>query len=225
MAIVEGEVAGSNLRQQILERVRWGIISGRTAPQTLFSVPALASELGVSTTPVREALLELARDGLVTPLRNRGFRVEPMSAADLENLFTLRELLETHALVAAARLRITDTEDLRRAADEVAAAVRDRDVPRYLSTDRAFHRALVDKAGNPRLTKMVLQLRDDMRLYGIDSPAGRERQEASVGEHYEMIEVAARGEVERAAPLVSRHIMSWKPLFLGALQTPPGARP
>lgn len=219
MTIVEGEVAGSNLRQQILERVRWGIISGRTAPDTLFSVPALASELGVSTTPVREALLELARDGLVTPLRNRGFRVEPMSAVDLENLFTLRELLETHALVAAARLRIADTEDLRRAADAVADAVRDRDVPRYLSTDRAFHRALVDKAGNPRLTKMVLQLRDDMRLYGIDSPEGRERQEASVGEHYAMIEVASRGEVDRAASLVSRHIMSWKPLFLAALGT------
>lgn len=217
MTVVEGAAAGANLRQQILERLRWEIVSGRTPPDKLFSVPALASELGVSTTPVREALLELARDGLVTPLRNRGFRVEAMSAPDLENLLTLRELLETHALVVAARLRITDTEDLRRAADAVADAVRDRDVPRYLAADRAFHRALVGKADNPRLTKMVLQLRDDMRLYGIDSPEGRERQETSVREHYEMIEVASRGDVERAAPLVTQHIMSWKPLFLAAL--------
>ncbi len=217
MTVVEGAAAGANLRQQILERLRWEIVSGRTPPDKLFSVPALASELGVSTTPVREALLELARDGLVTPLRNRGFRVEAMSAPDLENLLTLRELLETHALVVAARLRITDTDDLRRAADAVADAVRDRDVPRYLAADRAFHRALVGKADNPRLTKMVLQLRDDMRLYGIDSPEGRERQETSVREHYEMIEVASRGDVERAAPLVTQHIMSWKPLFLAAL--------
>lgn len=211
------DVPGNNLRTQVLERVRTGIVSGRTSPGTIFSVPALAGELGVSTTPVREALLELARDGLITPLRNRGFRVEAMSVAELDNLFALRELLETYALEAVARMRITDTGELRLRADAVADAVQDGDVPRYLAADRAFHAALVARADNPRLTRMVLALRDDMRLYGIDSPEGRARQVASVKEHYEMIEVAERGEVAKAAPLVSRHIMSWKPLFKLAL--------
>lgn len=211
------DVPGINLRTQVLERVRTGIVSGRTSPGTIFSVPALAGELGVSTTPVREALLELARDGLITPLRNRGFRVEAMSVAELDNLFALRELLETYALEAVARMRITDTGELRLRADAVADAVQDGDVPRYLAADRAFHAALVARADNPRLTRMVLALRDDMRLYGIDSPEGRARQVASVKEHYEMIEVAERGEVAKAAPLVSRHIMSWKPLFKLAL--------
>ncbi len=222
MSILDDQ-AGT-LRGQVLERVRTGIVSGRTVPGTVFSVPSLAGELGVSTTPVREALLELARDGLVTPMRNRGFRVEAMSATELDNLFALRELLETYALEIVARARITDTDELRRRADEVAAAVKAGDVLRYVAADRAFHAALVERAGNPRLTRLVLSLRDDMRLYGIDSPEGRERQAASVIEHYEMIDVATRGDVARAAPLVRQHIMSWKPLFAAALTQASGAR-
>lgn len=208
---------GGTLRGQVLERVRTGIVSGRTVPGTVFSVPSLAGELGVSTTPVREALLELARDGMVTPLRNRGFRVEAMSRDELENLFALRELLEIYALETVARARITDTAELVRHADDVAAAVKAEDVLRYVASDREFHRALVARANNPRLTRLVMSMRSDMRLYGIDSPEGRERQVASVGEHYEMIEVATRGDVPRAAPLMRQHITSWKPLFAAAL--------
>ncbi len=221
-ASLAGDFAATNLREQIHDRVRLGIISGRTGPGTIFSVPSLAGELGVSTTPVREALLELARDGLVTPLRNRGFRVESMSLAELDQVFSLRELLETYALEMVARARLKKTDDLRALADAVGKAVDDRDVPRYLATDRAFHIALVARADNPVLTKLVLQLRDNMRLYGIDSPEGRARQAASVGEHYKMIELAAKGEWKKAAPLGTKHIMSWKPLAAAALAA--GAR-
>jgi DNA-binding GntR family transcriptional regulator len=216
-ATLEGDLTAANLREQILERVRLGIISGRTEPGTIFSVPSLANELGVSTTPVREALLELARDGLVTPLRNRGFRVEAVSAAELANVFALRELLETYALETVARARLTKADDLRALADAVAKGVQQRDVPRYLATDRAFHAALVARAHNPLLTKFVLRLRDDMRLYGIDSPEGRKRQVASVAEHYEMIDIAVKGEWRKAAPLMHKHVMSWQPLALAAL--------
>ncbi len=214
---------GGTLRGQVLGRVRTGIVSGRTPPGTVFSVPSLAGDLGVSTTPVREALLELARDGLVTPLRNRGFRVEAMTVGELDNLFALRELLEIFALETLARARITDTVELRSHADNVAAAVKEGDVLRYVAADRDFHRALVDRANNPRLTRLVLSLRDDIRLYGIDSPEGRERQVASVSEHYEMIDVAVQGNVARAAPLMRQHIMSWKPLFMTALTGQPDA--
>jgi DNA-binding GntR family transcriptional regulator len=209
--------SGFSLREQILERVRSGIITGRTEPGTIFSVPSLAAELGVSTTPVREALLELARDGLVTPQRNRGFRVEGMSLAALDNLFVLRELLETHALECVARRPLKDTTELSRRADAVGAAVKAHDVPAYIATDRSFHHALVEAAANPLLSKLVFRLRDDMRLYGIDSAEGRKRQVASVKEHYEMIKIAANGEVAKAASLVTKHIMSWKPLFTKAL--------
>jgi DNA-binding GntR family transcriptional regulator len=190
----------------------------------MYSVPALANDLGVSTTPVREALLELSRAGLVTPMRNRGFRVEATSLDDLNNLFALRDLLERFAMVAIAKKRITDTGDLRALADEIAAAVEKNDVEAYIETDRAFHQALVARAGNPLLTRLVMSLRDEMRLYGIDTPAGRERQIRSVDEHYQLIKLAEVGETEAIADLISRHILDWKPIFTAGLAEQTGRR-
>lgn len=206
-----------NLREQTLRRLRSDIITGRIAPGTMLSVPSLAAEIGVSTTPVREALLTLERDGLVAPLRNRGFRVEPMSIAALENLFSLRELVEVHAVMAVAHRGLQDTAELIALADAVGEAVGRGDVTGYLTTDRAFHTALVARADNPLLTKLVLQLRDGMRLYGIDSPEGRQRQRDSVAEHYRLVELAQQGQADEAAALMRHHIVSWKPLFSAAL--------
>lgn len=215
----ESRAGGGNRREQVLQHLRAEIVSGRVAPGTLYSVPALSSELKMSTTPVREALLELARVGLVTPLRNRGFRVEAMSLNELDNLFDMRVLLETQALVLVARRGLRDTAPLVKLADDVRDAVKAEDVRGYLETDRKFHHALVERAGNPLLTRMVMGLRDDMRLYGIDSPAGRKRQRESVDEHYQMIQLGEEGNEQAITPLIALHIESWKPLFAKAFAT------
>jgi len=207
----------ANLRDMVVQRVRSEILSGRSAPGAVYTVPSLANDLGVSTTPVREALLELSRAGLVSPMRNRGFRVAGMSVDDLNNLFAVREVLERFAMVTLATRRLTDTADLRALADQIADAVRREDVRGYVQADRAFHQALVSRAGNPLLTEMIINLRDGMRLYGIESAAGRQRQVDSVVEHYRLIDLAATGDTEGIAALMSRHIMDWKQLFSAAL--------
>ncbi|AXF02290.1 GntR family transcriptional regulator [Paraburkholderia hospita] len=217
MELLQGDGAG-NLREQVVERVRSEIVSGRTPPGSVYSVPGLATELGVSTTPVREALLELARSGLLVAMRNRGFRVERLSLEALENLFTMRELLERFALETLARQGLKDRNPLVKLADDVAQAVEAGDVPAYVAIDRAFHAAMVGQVGNPLLTKMVLQLRDDMRLYGIDSAEGLKQQKVAVQEHYQMIEFAAKGDVQQIGDLISLHILTWKPLFRAALE-------
>src|ERR1700733_6969931 len=90
------------LREAVLQQVRSEIVSGRASPGTLYTVPGLAAQMGVSTTPVREALLELSRAGLVSALRNRGFLVEGATLQDLENLFALRVMIERLALETVA---------------------------------------------------------------------------------------------------------------------------
>jgi DNA-binding GntR family transcriptional regulator len=207
-----------SLRDMVLRRVRADIVSGHSAPGTMYSVPTLAEELGVSTTPVREALLELSLRGLITPVRNRGFRVEATSPDDLRDLFALRVLLERYAMECMAKKRIAGTEDLKKLADDVAATVRRKDGRGYIETDRAFHLALVTRAENPLLTKMVMELRDGMRLYGMDSPAGRLRQSASVKEHYQLIEFGAAGNVSGISNLIVQHITTWEPVFTAALE-------
>lgn len=208
----------TNLREMVLAQLRSRIVSGEAAPGTIYSVPAVATEMGMSTTPVREALLELSRTGLVAPLRNRGFRVEAATPKDLENQFDVRIMLEAGALVAVAQRGLTDTEPLVALADDVAAAVKSGNVTDYIETDRRFHEALVSRAENSLLTRMIMGLRADMRLYGISSPEGLERQRASVSEHYEMIELAASRQTEAIAALITRHIESWKPLMTAALR-------
>src|SRR5690606_11342156 len=132
------------------------------------------------------ALLELSRSDLVEPLRNRGFRVRPFTEQDLENHFNVRVILESGALATLARIGLTDRAPLVALADEVARAVKDEDIARYIASDSRFHEALVARAGNPLLTRMIMDLRANMRLYGINSEEGRKRQHASVEEHYEM---------------------------------------
>ena len=92
-----------NFREQVLQQVRAEIISGQSMPGSMYSVPTLAASLGVSSTPVREALLELARSGLIEPMRNRGFKVVEPTLTELRNLFDLREVLELHAAAIVVR--------------------------------------------------------------------------------------------------------------------------
>lgn len=155
----------TNLRNMVLHRVRSDIVAGHSAPGTMYSVPTLAEELGISTTPVREALLELSTSGLITPVRNRGFRVEATSIEELKNGFALRELLERYAMVRLAEKRLSNTDELRQLADNIATAVKRKDSRGYIEFDRAFHFALVSRADNPQLTKMIMALRDGMRLW------------------------------------------------------------
>ena len=206
-----------NLREQVLQQVRSEIISGHSAPGTMYSVPSLADSLGVSTTPVREALLELARSGLIEPLRNRGFKVVSPTLAQLRNLFDMRELVELYAAETVALKRKKDLSGLRLVAADVEQAVDMGSVPDYLEADRRFHQALTEQADNELLTETVMTLRDKMRLYGIASEPGKERQRDSIAEHYRIIELAEIGDANGLRELLRHHIRSWQPIFTEAL--------
>lgn len=213
-----------NLREQVLQRVRAEIISGQSVPGTMYSVPTLAASLGVSSTPVREALLELSRGGLVEPMRNRGFKVVEPSLSELRDLFDLREVLELHAAVLVAAHPPRDLASVRGWADAIAKAVETDDIELYLEADRNYHRDFIAAAGNALLTETVMGLRDKMRLYGIRSRAGLERQQASVPEHYRLIELALAGESAALTTLLRSHIRSWEPIFVDALSRAKDAR-
>jgi DNA-binding GntR family transcriptional regulator len=216
MIALERSVEG-NLREQVLQQVRSEIISGRSAPGAMYSVPSLAATLGVSTTPVREALLELARSGLIEPLRNRGFKVVAPTLVQLRDLFDMRELLELYAAGIVALKRRKDLHGLKKLADEVAQAVESGSVPGYLEADRHFHQALTEQADNELLTESVMTLRDKMRLYGIASEPGRACQRASLAEHYRIIELAGIGDADGLRALLRHHIRSWEPILTEAL--------
>jgi DNA-binding GntR family transcriptional regulator len=203
-----------NLREQILRQVRAEIIAGHVPPGAMYSAPNLAASLGTSTTPAREALLELVRIGLLKAQRNRGFKVVEPSIAEIRHIFELREVLEIHAAAALTGHPEADFSTLRPEAEALASAARNEDFRAYLEFDRAFHRRLVAAAGNPLLTEMVMGLRDKMRLYGLNSPGGLARQKASIDEHFAIIDLAEARRFDALCSLLRGHIRVWEEIFV-----------
>ena len=184
----------------------------------MLSAPSLSKTLGISTTPIREALLQLSSDGSLQPRRNRGFCVVGPTLEELRNVFEVRVQLETFALVKLAETGLDDVRELESPARQIAEAVEAGDVMRYLAADRAFHLELLTRAGNDVLTGTVMRLRDTMRLYGIRSRAGLARQRASVPEHYKIIEALGRLGRKDLTALMREHILSWEPVFTEAIK-------
>src|SRR3954470_12113349 len=137
---------------QVLGALRVAVVSGELAPGTLHSVQSLAVQLGVSRTPVREALIKLAQQGMVRFERNRGVRVLQTSLHDLEEVFALRLLLEVAATRRACQLMdAAGRRELRKVFGQMQRAAQADDEFRLWQYDRRFHQALVAGSGNTRL--------------------------------------------------------------------------
>jgi DNA-binding GntR family transcriptional regulator len=162
---LDSTIERSSLRGEAVRRIRAAIIYGEIAPEEIHSAPALAARMGVSITPVREALLELTNRGMVEQVRNRGFRVVEHSAADLDAALELRSLVEIPMLVRlAGTLDEEDAAHLRTFVTKGIKAARKRDTSRFLDLDRTFHLGLLARAGNPRIVDVVDEILDHLRL-------------------------------------------------------------
>lgn len=195
-----------SLRDKALRIVRQAIVSGEIKSGEVCSATALARQLGVSVSPVREAMLTLVNAGIMEPVRNIGFRVAELTPADLDEVFELRLMLEVPAVRALADADLTaerDRLDQLVRATEVSAE--DRDVNTFLAADREFHLALLELHGNRRLLDWVAILRDQTRLYGLRESDAHTLSEAA-GEHRSILNAVLDGDGEAADRLLSAHL-------------------
>lgn len=165
MKSLDDAIERSSLREEAMRRIRAAIIYGEIEPGKIHSAPALAARMGVSITPVREALLELTNRGMVTQVRNRGFRVVGHTEEDLEAVLELRVLLEVPMTARlAGRVRAADLAEFRELVDAGMEAAREGDLGAFLELDRGFHLGLLRRAGNARVADVVDQALDQLRL-------------------------------------------------------------
>jgi DNA-binding GntR family transcriptional regulator len=187
--------------------VRSSIVEGELVAGSLHSVAELAATLGVSRTPVREALIELASRGMVRFERNRGVRILQTSIHDLEEIFEIRLLLEVPAARRAVVGMLPDAVRALRshlASMERAAAAGDEG--RLWIHDRAFHHALMVASGNRRLADYVDVLRDMVLVRGVTT-AGRARSLAAiVAEHRAIFDQIEAKDPDAAAAALRAHI-------------------
>ncbi|MEW1656075.1 GntR family transcriptional regulator [Streptomyces sp. NPDC093707] len=148
-----------SVRGQVLDALRRALTVGELRPGEVYSAPALAERYGVSATPVREAMQQLAGEGAVEVAPNRGFRVRERSPRDLAELAEVRTMLEVPALLRLARAVPPERwEELRPLADDGVAAAARGDRVGYADADHAFHEALISLTGNRRLTEVAGEL-------------------------------------------------------------------
>ena len=198
------ESLASQVHRVLLE----SIVVGELAPGSLHSVAKLADRLGVSRSPVREALISLAEQGMVAFERNRGVRVQQTTAHDLEEVFSLRLLLEVPATFRAAQqMQPDDLARLEAALGTVDAFIAAPTVRAHQDMDARFHRVILDIAGNQRLAAIVDNLWSHQKMRGV-STAGRTRGLVDIhSDHAAVYERIAAGDAHGAAAAMHRHLV------------------
>jgi DNA-binding GntR family transcriptional regulator len=157
-----------SLRETIAEKLRGAIITGEMRPGQVYPAAALAQRLGVSATPVREAMLTLAQEGMVEAVRNKGFRVIELADSDLDQITYIRRLIEVPTVAEITKGPLhAEAASLRGLADAIVTAAARSDLTEYLRADREFHLGLLRLSGNEVLVQIVGDLRSRARLYGL----------------------------------------------------------
>ena len=195
------------LREQVVDHLREEILSSRLAPGTELGEVALARSLGVSRGPLREALGQLAAEGLVTIAPRRGAFVTRLTRQEFVDAYQVREALESLAIkLAVPRLGDQDRAELHRMCAEMEAEAKAGNTDRFFEINRAFHGYLVHASGNQKLEAVHGQLVAQMGRLMRKSAELRGGLEQSAAEHREILAAVDAGDPALAAQLLEDHI-------------------
>ena len=194
--------------ERVYRAVTQRAVNWRFAPGERINEVALASELGVSRTPVREALNRLARDGFVRFVPNRGFLARDLTPELVRDLYELRAAIE----VAAIRLACVRASDdaIARLADTWSAATENpsaRRLDRLTSADESFHRGIARLSDNRQLIATLERVNAQIRFFRRVDQEAPERRDRTYREHADVLDCLARRDARRAGDLIERHIV------------------
>ena len=206
------------------EQVRAAIVENRYPPGQRLVEQRIAEELGLSRTPVREALRRLESEGLVVSERNRGAMVRPLSATEVVDLYGLRIRLESYAVeVATDRATEVELGQLVAAADAFSEVRRTVDVDalegvRLLhEANRRFHDTIITAARHRRLATMLARTVDIPLVFQAFRTFGAAEIERSDSFHHLIADAMSRRDAARAAALMAEHIAQGRDALLDAL--------
>lgn len=211
------------LSQNAYQELRELIASRKLPPGTKLNPAQLASDLQVSTTIIREALLLLRGDGLIDYRNRRGAYVMGISGEDIEQVYSLRAVLDSMAAAQAApRMQADDIRFLHNLIERQATQTDSSEEFRRM--DEAFHDFIVDRSGNKWLTHALRGF--NQLLWVIRKRVSRIEADKALAEHREIVAALARRDAPAAGRLMASHFTRVKEDALAALgeQNPPGGR-
>ncbi|WP_329333223.1 GntR family transcriptional regulator [Streptomyces sp. NBC_00663] len=201
-------VQRASVRGQIVDALRTALVTGELIPGEVYSAPVLGERFGVSATPVREAMQQLALEGAVEVVPNRGFRVVERGARELAELAEVRALIEVPVVLRLARTVPAERwAELRPVAEATVRAASTGCRATYAESDRAFHRAVLALAGNEQLVQIAddLHRRAQWPLTGGPAARGRAELVADAAEHTALLDALIAGIPDVVRALVGEH--------------------
>jgi len=207
------------LPEKIYHHLRTKLLAGELPPGARLDYKKISNELGVSTTPVREAMGKLASEGLIDLVPRAGAIVRKLGAQEAIQLYGVREAIETYAATKAAeKISETRLEQLRQLLDKMRALITNsfsaenkimtgEQLAEFLQSDLAFHMTIIEAAGNPRLTKLAGDSHIHSRIFGVERFGhNRALMEEADAIHHEICDALKHRNAPLASNLVAKHI-------------------
>lgn len=195
------------LREVVFNTLREAILKGDLEPGEALMEVKLANKLGVSRTPIREAIRKLELEGLVVMTPRRSAQVASITKEDLTDVLEVRRVLESLAIELCCKNRtVEDIVLLKENLNQFRECIRKNDLIQIAVTDVQFHEMIYQTTGNKRLNQILYNLREQMYRYRLEYIKDRQTRNQLVIEHQEIIDAIEARDVERAKAAMALHI-------------------
>ncbi|MGL4282510.1 GntR family transcriptional regulator [Eubacterium aggregans] len=196
-----------SLREIVFETIRNAIIQGELKPGERLMEVQLASEMGVSRTPVRESIRKLELEGLVCMIPRKGAYVTHMSIKGLQEMMQIRRALEILvAELAAKNATEAEIEKMRKSNRGFEESAMKNDEEGIINYDVAFHETMYQSAKNDRLFQMIHSLREQMLRVRVEYVHNIDDKKPLIGQHESIVENIAKHDVKEAGRVAGYHI-------------------
>ncbi|MGD9347156.1 MAG: GntR family transcriptional regulator [Candidatus Aminicenantes bacterium] len=189
-----------SLKEQVYDYLRERMEIGAIRPGAVINMEETSKELGVSRTPLRDALLQLEAENFVSILPRRGVVVNVLTLEDIKSYYEILGALESASLFSCFdRIRATDIQKLKTLNEKMARAIAGNDFNSYYQSNLKFHNVFLDLCGNKLLKKMVNNLK--RKLYDFPRQQGfvKEWEESSIQEHQNLVDLIEKGKSQEAS--------------------------
>ena len=195
------------LRDVVFTTLRQAILRGELKPGERLMEIQLANQLGVSRTPIREAIRKLELEGLVLMIPRKGAEVAQITEKNLRDVLEVREALEMLAVQLACEKMSTDKiEELREAAKEFEQTISVNDITKIAEADVKFHDIVYEATDNQRLIQLLNNLREQMYRYRVEYLKRKTVRPIILAEHEELIKTIEARDKEAASMNICKHI-------------------
>ena len=195
------------LRELVLDAIRGAIMNGTLQPRERLMEIQMAEELGVSRTPIREALRKLELEGFIVMVPRKGAYVSDLSFKDIADVFEIRAALEGLAAgLAAERITEEELERMERLLVEKQEAITQDDIGKLVEVDTKFHELMYQASRNVRLGSIISNLREQIQRFRLTSLSYPGRNKLSLEEHKKIVEAIQARDYQLSRQLATEHI-------------------